>query len=62
MYAKVKLSAAVIGTLLFTVAPAITHADTQQSPDATAGGGRPALAAAVTGERITTATNPDSRA
>ena len=30
MYAKVKLSAAVLGTLLFTVAPAITHAGTQQ--------------------------------
>lgn len=30
MQAKVKLSAAVLGTLLCTVAPAITHAETQQ--------------------------------
>ena len=30
MHARVKLSAAVLGTLLFTVAPAITLAETQQ--------------------------------
>jgi hypothetical protein len=30
MQAKVKLAAAVLGTLLCTIAPAITHAETQQ--------------------------------